>query len=81
MSGDPVMRLSEKGRAVSTEIGFWLEDDGSIHMTIKGHRSGHVAVNADPKKRNGHPTLYRRLAEALRDARAPTPSSGQVRDE
>ena len=67
------MRLSKKGKAVSTEVGFWLEKDGSIHLTIKEDPTGHVAVNADPRRRNGHPTLFRRLAKALREAGAPAP--------
>ena len=67
------MYLSKKGRAVSTEVGFWLEKDGSIHLTIKGDSTGHVAVNSNPEKRNGHPTLYRRLANALREMGAPAP--------
>jgi hypothetical protein len=39
------MKLSKKGRSVYTEVGFWLEKDGSIHLAIKGDPSGHVAVN------------------------------------
>jgi hypothetical protein len=52
---------------VDPEIGCWREPDGSIHMTIKGMPNGHVAVNADPSKPNGHPTLYARLDRLLRD--------------
>jgi hypothetical protein len=69
------MRLSKKGKAVYTEVGFWLEKDGSIHIGIKGDPSGHVAVNFDPTKRNGHPTLYKRLSKALRAAGALAPDS------
>ena len=55
------MKRSKKGKSVYAEIGAWREPDGSIHMTIKGVKGGHVAVNADPSKRNGHPTLFARL--------------------
>ena len=67
------MKLSKKGRSVYTEVGFWLEKDGSIHLAIKGDPRGHVAVNQDPTKRNGHPTLFNRLAKALNEAGAPAP--------
>jgi hypothetical protein len=69
------MKLSKKGRSVYTEVGFWLEKDGSIHLGIKGDPTGHVAINEDPARRNGHPTLYRRLANALRKSGAPAPSN------
>ncbi len=69
------MKVSSKGRAVYAEIGFWLDKNGSIHLTIKGAQGGHVAVNEDPERRNGHPTLFRRLAQLLRDAGAPAPTS------
>ena len=67
------MKLSRKGKSVYAEIGFWLEKDGSIHMTIKGDPSGHIAVNENPERRNGHPTLFARLAKALGEAGAPAP--------
>ena len=69
------MQLSRKGNAVYAEVGFWLEKDDSIHMTIKDDASGHVAINSEPGRRNGHPTLYARLANALREAGAPAPSN------
>jgi hypothetical protein len=69
------MRLSKKGRSVYTEVGFWLDKNGSIHLAIKGDPSGHVAVYSDPARPNGHRTLYARLAKALREAGAPAPAS------
>jgi hypothetical protein len=62
------MKRSKKGKAVYTQAGVWREKDGSIHMTLKGVKNGHVAVNADPGKRNGHPTLFARLDQLLKDA-------------
>ncbi len=59
------MKRSAKGQAVYTEIGVWREPDGSIHISFKGLKGGHVAVNADPTKRNGHPTLFSRLDQLL----------------
>jgi hypothetical protein len=65
------MKRSKKGKAVYTQVGVWREPDGSIHLTLKGVKNGHVAVNANPLKRNGHPTLFARLDQLLRDAPAP----------
>ena len=62
------MERSKKGKAVYTRVGVWREKDGSIHMTLQGVKNGHVAVNADPAKRNGHPTLFARLDQLLKDA-------------
>ena len=67
------MRKSGNGKSVHLEIGFWLNDDGSIHMTANDVKGFHIAVNADPAKRNGHPTLYRRLAMCLAEMGAPSP--------
>jgi hypothetical protein len=61
------MKRSKKGRAVYTQIGVWRESDGSIHLTLKGVKNGHVAVNAEPSKPNGHPTLFSRLDQLLKE--------------
>lgn len=71
------MKRSGKGKTVYAEIGVWREADGSIHLTIKGVKNGHVAVNADPSKRNGHPTLFARLDRLLKEA-PPQPREWQV---
>jgi len=71
------MRRSSKGKAVYTKVGVWRESDGSIHMTLKGVKNGHVAVNADPIKRNGHPTLFARLDQLLKDV-PPIPETIQI---
>ncbi len=72
------MKRSEKGKAVYAQIGVWRETDGSIHLTIKGIKNGHLAVNSDPSKRNGHPTLFARLDQLLKEA-PPRPTEVQVR--
>ena len=71
------MQRSKKGKAVYTQVGVWRERDGSIHMTFKGVKDGHVAVNADPSKRNGHPTLFARLDRLLKSA-PPAPKAIRV---
>lgn len=66
-------RVSKGGKSVHIEIGFWLNDDGSIHVTSNAEKDFHVAVNQDPARKNGHPTLYDRLAKILQDEGAPSP--------
>ena len=70
------MESSKKGKSVYANIGVWRAIDGSIHMTIKGVKNGHVAVNAEPKRRNGHPTLFSRLDQLLNDT-SHLPNSGR----
>lgn len=67
------MDVSKKGKSVYAQAGFWLEKDGSIHLAFKGVPGFHVAVNADPKKPNGHPTLFKRMGKLLAEAGAPAP--------
>ena len=64
---------SRKGNAVYAQIGVWREKDGSVHLTIKGVPGAHIAVNADPAKRNGHPTLFNRLDKLLNATKKPGP--------
>ena len=71
------MKKSQDGKSVYLEMGFWLEKDGSIHLSGKGVSGFHVAVNEDPAKRNGHPTLYKRLAACLKQMGAPAPPVGK----
>ena len=68
------MRVSKNGKSVHIEIGFWLNDDGSIHITSSEAANFHVAVNEDSARANGHRTLYKRLAQCLREAGAPAPA-------
>lgn len=67
------MRVSKNRKSVHLEIGFWFSDDGSIHVASNEVDGFHVAVNSSPTRRNGHPTLYRRLAACLGEAGAPGP--------
>ena len=60
------MTKSKKGKSTYLTVGFWLYKDGSIHLTGKGLKKFHVAISQDPAKRNGHPTLFKVLAENLR---------------
>ena len=67
--------ISKKGKSVYARAGFWREKDGSIHLAFRGVRGFHVAINADPSRRNGHPTLFKRLANLLAEADAPAPKA------
>ena len=62
------MRVSKKGKSVHIDIGFWLHEDGSIHVTSNDVKGFHVAVNENPSRKNGHPTLYKRLVEILKQS-------------
>jgi hypothetical protein len=73
MQEDRAMDVSKKGNSVYAAAGFWLEKDGSIHLAFKGVAGFHVAVNVDPARPNGHPTLYKRLAKLLAEHGAPAP--------
>jgi hypothetical protein len=69
------MRLSEKGRTVIMELGFWMNDDGTIHLTGNDPEveTFHVAIRQDPAKNSGHPYLYRELAKCLKQMGAKMP--------
>jgi hypothetical protein len=61
------MRRSKKGGSVYTRIGVWRDKHGAFHMTLEGVKGGHVAVTADPSKRNGHPALFEKLTRLFED--------------
>jgi hypothetical protein len=65
------MNRSKQGKSVYLRIGFWREKNGSIHIGSNEVEGFHVAVNSDPSKPNGHPTLYKRLDALLEAAKAP----------
>ena len=64
---------SKSGKAIYLRCGAWLEKDGSIHLSGLGSDSFHISVTPDPASRRGHPTLFKNLAQCLRDAGAPAP--------
>lgn len=68
------MRLSKKGKSVHFEVGIWCDKKDIIHVTCNEIDDFHIAVNPEPERPNGHPTLYRRLAKCLKEAGAPAPS-------
>jgi hypothetical protein len=76
VKGRNTMETSREGRSMYVRMGMWLEKDGSIHLSAPGVPGFHVAINSDPRKPNGHPTLFKRLAKCLRDNGAPAPSDG-----
>jgi hypothetical protein len=60
---------------VQIGIQFWLDEDGStIRVSSNARPDFNVRLKPDPLKRNGHPSLYRRLAWLLRDAGMPAPT-------
>jgi hypothetical protein len=73
------MRLSKNGKSVYLEIGFWVAEDGSIHVAAKDIEGFNIAVNSDPGKSNGHPTLFKRLAKCLSDMGASAPMLTEVK--
>jgi hypothetical protein len=72
------MRISKNGNSVHMEMDFWLNDDGSIYLTSNEVEGFQIAVNADPDRKNGHPSLYRRLAKCLSQMGAPAPKISKV---
>ena len=68
------MGTSEPGNSVYFEIGVWYDASaGAIHLTARDAEGFHVAVRRDPKHNSGHPYLFDKLAQALRDAGASAP--------
>jgi hypothetical protein len=54
-------------RRVDLKVGVWYDkDEDVIKMDIPGH--GLTSVNNDPESKRGNPSLYEKLARALRDA-------------
>jgi hypothetical protein len=65
--------VEQRRKTARIEIEFWFDDDGSIRLASEAGPDFHVRVRAEPLKRNGHPSLYCRLAWILKDADAATP--------
>ena len=57
--------------SVDLEIRIWYDEgQGSIHIAGSGL---HSHVNANPDSKRGHPNLFRKLAQCLREAGKPAP--------
>ena len=70
------IRKSERGgNTAYLSIGAWLDkDNGHIHLTLPHSKWFHTTVSPDPSSARGHPNLYRKLAQALREAGVPAPA-------
>lgn len=70
------MRKSKRGgKSVYLEnVGIWWdEDQGHIHITVRGDPGFHSTVNANPQSKRGNPNLFYKLAKCLRAVDAPHP--------
>ena len=73
--GLPCIRTRTDKKNVQIGIQLWLDEDGStIRVSSNARPDFNVRLKPDPLKRNGHPSLYRRLAWLLRDAGMPAPT-------
>lgn len=62
-------------KTVHLEAGVWYnEKDDKIHIAAKGDHGFITTVNRDPASPRGHPNLFRKLAQYLRDHDAPAPA-------
>jgi hypothetical protein len=63
-------------KTVRIEIGVWFnESTGNIHLSARGVPSFKVTtVRRDPASKRGHPHLYEKLAQCLRDHGVPAPA-------
>ncbi|MGB6942725.1 MAG: hypothetical protein WBE37_10040 [Bryobacteraceae bacterium] len=72
------MQKSTKGKTVTFPIDVWYDaKSGRIHVATNdaAPEAGDyiIAVSNDPKKANGHPTLFKRLRKILQAQGAPAP--------
>jgi hypothetical protein len=68
-------QISKPGKSVYLDVGIWYdEEQDAIHMTAKDVDGFHTTVNNDGKNLRGHPNLFYKLANVLREAGAPAPS-------
>jgi hypothetical protein len=68
------MEVGEDGRSVNLNVRCWLEVDGSIRLMSENDPALRVIIKNDPERPNGHPTLFKRLAQYLRDKGVPAPA-------
>ena len=71
--GGKTMEVGEDGRSVSLNVRFWFESDGSIRLTSEAEPSLRVIIKNDPERPLGHPALFKRLAQCLRNLGVPAP--------
>ena len=68
------MRKSKPGKSVYLDVGVWYdEEQGHIHITAKDVHGFHTTVNSNPSSKRGHPNLFDKLAQCLRESGAPAP--------
>lgn len=69
------IRKSEKGgNTAYLNVGVWYEaDTGQIYITLPHSKWFHTTVNADPKSKRRHLSLFNQLARALKAAGVPGP--------
>ena len=70
-----MVKKSKPGNSIYLDVRVWYDGKkGDIHMTAKDVKGFHISVIQDPGSRRGHPTLFDRLAQCLRDNDAPAPA-------
>jgi hypothetical protein len=68
------MSGSGTGKTVKLEISVWWDaEDQMIHLASKEPKGFISTVGNDRDKTRGHPHLFSKLTEVLRDAGAPAP--------
>ena len=71
-----MVKRSRTGNSISFEIKIWYDKKtGEIRMTAPDypHLSFHTTIKRDPESRRGHPNLYGKLEDCLREEGAPAP--------
>ena len=67
-------QVSKPGKSVYIEAGIWYdEEQDSIHLTVKDVPGFHTTVNRQPDNVRGHPNLFAKLTNVLKDHGAPAP--------
>jgi hypothetical protein len=68
------MRKSKNGKTVTSEVSaWWNPKDGKFRLRCKDSVGFILTVGDDPKKKRGHPKLFRELTKLLKEAGAPAP--------
>lgn len=66
-------RNQGRGKAITlNDVEVWYDAPGErIHITSNAVRGFNVSISPDPESPDGHPRLYRLLAECLERADGP----------